>query len=60
MRRILALLFVLAWCGLALARDTELLDTGWRFKLGDADGAEAPGFKDDLWQTVSLPHNWGW
>jgi len=32
------------------------LDTGWRFHLGDAPGAERPGFDDRGWERVTLPH----
>jgi beta-galactosidase len=42
------------------ARDDERLDAGWRFQPAEAAGAEQPGFDDQGWQTVSLPHNWGW
>jgi beta-galactosidase len=36
----------------------ELSD--WRFKLGEVAGAEQPQFDDHDWQSVALPHNWGW
>jgi beta-galactosidase len=42
------------------AREDQLLVSDWRFKLGDLHGAETNGFNDADWQTVSLPHNWGW
>ncbi len=42
------------------ARQDTLLDSDWRFKLGDILGAEAVNFSDTNWQTVSIPHNWGW
>ena len=29
----------------------------WRFKLGKADGADAPAFDDGGWQRVGLPHS---
>ncbi|MBO9154736.1 glycoside hydrolase family 2 protein [Chitinophaga sp. GCM10012297] len=29
---------------------------GWRFLKGNPKGAEAPGFNDDAWQVVNLPH----
>ena len=44
----------------AAARENTILDSGWRFKQGEMDGAEQPGFNDSDWQAVSLPHNWGW
>jgi len=42
------------------ARENQLLDSGWRFKLKDVRGAEKIHFKDRDWQAVLLPHNWGW
>jgi beta-galactosidase len=33
-------------------------DNGWRFHLGDAPGAEAPGWADADWRTLDLPHDW--
>jgi beta-galactosidase len=42
------------------ARESQRLDADWRFTLGDVSGAENPGFDDSGWQTVLLPHNWGW
>jgi beta-galactosidase len=45
------------------ARESMLLDSGWRFNLGDADGAQNLKFgehSDKFWQTVSVPHCWGW
>ena len=29
---------------------------GWRFLLGDAEGAEATAFDDALWEVVCVPH----
>lgn len=57
--------FVSLFCLLALAFDSfarqdTLLDSNWRFKLGDVRGAEAVSFDDTDWQAVSVPHNWGW
>ena len=43
-----------------LARESMLLDSGWRFKSGEATNAAQSGFNDGDWQAVSLPHNWGW
>jgi len=42
------------------ARENQLLDSGWRFKLGEVPNGESPGLDDAAWQSVSLPHNWGW
>ena len=60
MRRFSAFLVILAISLNSFARESTLLDSGWRFQLGEADGATNAGFKDDRWQTVSVPHNWGW
>ena len=59
---------ILLWAGLipqmlvfgAVAREDSRLDADWRFKSGDATGAEQAGFDDSAWQPVTLPHNWGW
>lgn len=40
------------------SRQVVQLGTGWRFVFGDKAGAEAPGFDDAGWQTVSVPHSW--
>jgi beta-galactosidase len=34
------------------------LDPGWRFHLGDLQGAEAPAFDDNQWRQLNLPHDW--
>ena len=31
-------------------------NAGWRFHLGDADGAEAKDYNDQAWEVVSTPH----
>jgi beta-galactosidase len=46
--------------GSARARDDQRLDENWKFLLADAPGAQEAGFDDSGWQTISLPHNWGW
>jgi beta-galactosidase len=33
-------------------------DSGWKFLLGDPNGAEAPSFQDQSWRMVQLPHDW--
>lgn len=58
----------LIWIGLSLPalacygqpRASTLLESGWRFELGDVDGAAQPAFDDHAWEPVVLPHNWGW
>lgn len=51
----------------ACARESTLLDSGWRFQSGYPTGAsgqgmgpEEAGWDDSQWQSVSLPHCWGW
>ena len=53
----LAALFLAAFAGLHAGTVTSF-DPGWRFLKSDAPGAEAPGFADDAWRTVSVPHDW--
>ena len=43
-----------------IARESILLDSGWRFKSGNITNTETVNFGDGNWQTVSIPHNWGW
>jgi len=33
-------------------------DSGWKFFLGDQNGAEAPSYEDGSWRAVDLPHDW--
>jgi len=44
----------------AFAREDTLLNLDWKFKLGEITNASASDFDDGIWQTVSIPHNWGW
>jgi beta-galactosidase len=39
-------------------REILPLDTGWRFRLGDDQGASQPGFDDHGWRALDLPHDW--
>ncbi len=34
------------------------MDPGWKFSLTDTAGADQPGFNDDQWRTLDLPHDW--
>ena len=36
----------------------NLFDSGWRFHLGGAQGAENPQFDDSQWREIDLPHDW--
>lgn len=40
------------------ARLTLSEDSAWRFSTGEITGAEAVGFDDQAWRTVTLPHDW--
>jgi len=33
-------------------------DSGWKFQLGDASGAETATFDDSQWRQLDLPHDW--
>jgi beta-galactosidase len=63
MRKFLIFLFILILAPRSFARESTRLDSGWRFNPGDADGAQNLKFgehSDKFWQTVSVPHCWGW
>lgn len=34
------------------------LNDGWRFRKGDASGAQGVSFNDSSWQSVAVPHTW--
>jgi beta-galactosidase len=60
---VLALVFSLN----VFARESTLLDSGWRFLQGDPTGLAGqamspadPNWIDSSWQAVSIPHCWGW
>ena len=54
---LLAGLAVLAFSA-AQAAEVRPLSDGWRFVRNDAAGAEAVGFDDKAWTTVSTPHTY--
>ncbi|MBK8478183.1 MAG: DUF4982 domain-containing protein [Opitutaceae bacterium] len=54
LRSLLALLLAGLTSGLSAA--TTDFSTDWRFHLGDAPGAEAPGFAEAAWERVAAPH----
>jgi len=33
-------------------------DLGWKFQLGDPDGAQTSHFDDSAWRPLTLPHDW--
>ncbi len=41
------------------ARTTTVsFDLGWKFKLGEASGAQATSFDDSSWTALDVPHDW--
>jgi len=40
------------------ARRITSLDAGWKFFLGDDQEARTPGFSDQGWRTLNVPHDW--
>jgi beta-galactosidase len=39
-------------------RIRDSFDFGWKFFKGDAPGAQEPGFADEDWRNLDLPHDW--
>ena len=39
-------------------RIRDSFDFGWKFANSDVRDAEQPGFADDKWQDLDLPHDW--
>ena len=39
-------------------RTEVLLEKGWKFFRGDISGAAHPGYDDEQWQAVTVPHDW--
>ena len=37
---------------------TQPFNDDWRFRRGDAPGAEAASFDDASWRTLDVPHDW--
>lgn len=37
---------------------SENFNDNWKFYLGDASGAEEPGYNDSSWEQVALPHDY--
>ncbi len=40
------------------SRQRLLMDLGWKFNLGNVDGAETAAFNDAAWRNVDLPHDY--
>ena len=60
MRKFSILIFAIAASFSLGARESTLLDSGWKFQSGETTGAEQSDFNDSSWQKISIPHNWGW
>ena len=67
MRRYYPFFFALILSFNLFARENTLLDSNWRFMQGNPAslGGQAmspadPNWNDSNWQSVSIPHNWGW
>jgi beta-galactosidase len=67
MRKLLVLCSALIFSVNLIARESTLLDSGWRFLQGDPAGLSGqamspadPNWIDSSWQAVSIPHCWGW
>jgi beta-galactosidase len=54
------LVWGLGFTGILSARENTLLTDNWHFQTGEVANAQSPGFDDHDWQTVSVPHCWGW
>lgn len=60
-RRLLILLHTLVLlANVVSARESSSLTNGWSFKKGDQTNTAATELVDAGWQTISLPHCWGW
>ena len=66
-KRLAVLLAAIAWAAAATVaaaqsprstRVTYNFDPGWKVHVGDAPGADAPGFADSAWKSVTLPYAW--
>jgi beta-galactosidase len=42
----------------AAQRQRLSMDPGWRFTLGDPQGAQQAAFDDRAWRRLDLPHDW--
>jgi len=58
-----AVLLLLGCTGLTAQKQTDierkqLFDYNWKFNPGDTPEANAPGYNDDTWRRLDLPHDW--
>ncbi|VGO20444.1 glycoside hydrolase family 2 TIM barrel-domain containing protein [Pontiella sulfatireligans] len=57
--KIITLLMLLGMAQASHAeRERMNFDFGWKFKLGDVTGQEAPALNDAEWRVLNLPHDW--
>ncbi len=61
--RLLMLFTVLAFTSCNSSKNNlpqreQNFDSGWKFHLGDAPGAETAAFDDSQWRSLDLPHDW--
>ena len=52
------LTFLLAGQGCYAQRTNQLFNFGWKFHLGNVEGAEKTDFNDADWRTVDIPHDY--
>ena len=58
--RLLLMAAALMLAGVAMAdgtRHKELMNFGWKFKLGETEHAESPTLDDTEWRSLDLPHD---
>ena len=67
MRKYCIFIFMLVLAFNSSARQSTVLNSGWRFMQGDPAGVAGQAMSpadvnwiDSSWQKVSIPHNWGW
>ena len=57
MRKSFVILFTLVFSFNLIARDSTLLNSGWRFQSGDVTNAAQVDFDDSGWQAISISHD---
>ena len=55
---IIGAVLALASCSEPSVRTERLLEKGWRFHSGEADGAWEVACDDSAWEEVRVPHDW--
>ncbi|MGE5395087.1 MAG: sugar-binding domain-containing protein, partial [Candidatus Saccharibacteria bacterium] len=67
MKKVIRFIPIIGLCLLLLVRCMMTTDNsrkiqnfgkGWKFNLGDVQGAEQPEFDDTGWRILNLPHDW--